>query len=503
MRKKYNMTKTALIILDGFWINNISLEENSIYKANTTNFDKLFNNLYTQLDASWLSVWIPEQQMWNSEVGHMTIWAWKIIRQSLVKINDLFSKNEFKNISSFQGGINHVLENNSILHLFILFGSGWVHSHSNHLIEILKIISKNIQVSLHLFGDGRDLEPQSMLGFYSEFEKNILSNYKNVVVSSISGRYYAMDRDDNWNRVKMAYDTIFFGNNKTSLTPKEFIVSQYEKQITDEFLTPTFFEWWYEIGNWDSIFFLNFRSDRARELTQSIMQKDFDWFETKKIENLYFASMTKYYKEFEWKYFVEDEKVTNCLAEVLQNNNLTQLHIAETEKFAHVTKFFNWGKQIVFEWEKDILIPSHKVATYDLDPEMSAEEIYQEFEKNALNYDFTLVNFANGDMVWHTWNMEASIKSVEKLDEIIWKIIYFSSKNNINLLITADHWNCEEMWSLDNPKTSHTLNKVPFWYIVDKEIIKTKSTWWLANIAPTILNIMKIEKLEWMDESLV
>ncbi|MDD5769772.1 MAG: 2,3-bisphosphoglycerate-independent phosphoglycerate mutase [Candidatus Gracilibacteria bacterium] len=497
------MQKVSLIILDGFGINNKTLEENAIYKADTPNFDKLFLNLYTSLDASGLAVGIPEGQMGNSEVGHMTIGAGKVIKQNLVKINESFKNNDFEKIQAFRDGIINAKNNTGVIHLLTLFGSGGVHSDQNHLIEILKIIPENLQISLHLFGDGRDLEPNSMLGLLEDFEKNILSNYKNVIISSISGRYFAMDRDNNWDRIKKAYDTIVFGENKTSLKPLEFVKNNYENNVFDEFLPPTFFECGAEINNFDSVFFLNFRSDRARELTQALIEKSFSEFKTKSLVNIFFVSMTKYYKEYDGNYFIIDEKVENCLGEVLQNNNLTQLHIAETEKFAHVTKFFNGGKQIVFEKELDILISSHKVATYDLDPEMSAGEIWGEFEKNANNLDFTVVNFANGDMVGHTGSLEASIKAVEKLDEIVGKLIDFCDKNDIDLLITADHGNCEEMGTLANPKTSHTTNFVPFWYIKNREVLPTKQTGGLSNIAPTILKLMGIENKFGMDESLI
>jgi 2,3-bisphosphoglycerate-independent phosphoglycerate mutase len=213
--------------------------------------------------------------------------------------------------------------------------------------------------------------------------------------------------------------------------------------------------------------------------------------------------MTKYYKEYTQNYFVEDEKLTNVLWEVLEKNHFTQLHIAETEKFAHVTKFFNGGNQIVFQWEKDILVPSHKVATYDQDPEMSAWEIWQEFQKNAKDFDFCVVNFANGDMVGHTGNMKACIQAIEKLDTIIWEMIDFCHLSDIHLCITADHGNCEEMWNSKNPKTSHTINQVPFWYIVNKKIIPTQKDGWLSNIASTLLDILWIKKPENMDKSLL
>lgn len=497
------MQKVSLIILDWFGINKKNLEENSITKANSETFNKLFSELTTSLDASGLAVWVPDWQMWNSEVGHMTIWAWRIIKQSLVKIDDSFDSNEFAKIESFKNWIENVIINKSNLHIFILFWHWGVHSHSSHLEKILKIIPININIYLHLFTDWRDLDPKSFLDLYTDFEKNVLKNFNNIKISSISWRYYAMDRDNNWDRIKQTYDEIVFWKNKTNLSIIDYVKQSYDNGLTDEFIIPASFNEWKQVLEGDSVFFLNFRSDRAKELTKVFVENEFKEFERKEFKNLYFVTMTKYNKEYNWDYFIEDEKITNCLGEVLQDNNLTQLHIAETEKFAHVTKFFNSGKQIVFNWEYDILIPSHKVATYDLDPEMSAWEILQAYLDNTLNYDFTVVNYANWDMVGHTWNMEASIKSVKKLDEVISKTIDFCNKNNIDLIITADHGNCEEMWNSINPKTSHTTNFVPLWYIKNWQVQKTKDFWWLANIAPTILDLMWIKKPSEMIDNLI
>ncbi len=487
------MKKTLLVILDWVWINNDTKHENPFHLERFPTFHWLLDELQTTLDASGRAVWIPDWQIWNSEVGHMTIGCWRVIPQSIVKIDDLLDENKFQNLPAFVAWINHVVKNNSTLHLFTLFGPGWVHSSDTHLEKILKIIPENIKVSLHLFGDGRDIEPKSMLELYKTFEKNIMSQYKNVRVSSISWRYFWMDRDNNWERVKLSYDQIVSKTNISNLSVDKYIENEYASWKTDEFITPAFFENGLNVENNDWVFFLNFRSDRAKQLTKVFVDLDFDWFERKNFENLYFATMTKYYKEYERVYFVEDEKITNVLWEVLENAWVKQLHIAETEKFAHVTKFFNGWLNNPFSNETDILIPSHKVATYDLDPEMSAGEIYDELVKNINNFDFTVVNFANWDMVGHTWNMEAVKTTLKKLDAIVSDLIKFASENDIELLITADHGNCEEMWTQDAPKTAHSTNFVPFWYISNGKIMPTLKTWGLANIAPTVLKIMWIE----------
>ena len=302
-----------------------------------------------------------------------------------------------------------------------------------------------------------------------------------------------MDRDNNWERVKLAYDQIVYKKNITNLWVAEYIENEYNSWKTDEFITSAFFENGLEVQDWDSVFFLNFRSDRAKQLTKVFVEKEFAEFERKNFENLYFATMTKYYKEYDRVYFVEDEKIANVLWEVLENAWVKQLHIAETEKFAHVTKFFNGWLNNPFPNETDILIPSHKVATYDLDPEMSAGEIYDKLKENILNFDFTVVNFANWDMVGHTWNMEAVKITLKKLDTIVFDLIKLATEKNIELFITADHGNCEEMWSDKCPKTAHTTNFVPFWYISNWIIQKTLPTGWLANIAPTVLKVMWIQ----------
>ena len=497
------MEKVLLIVLDGFWINKKTPEENAIDLAKTSTFQYLFSQLHTQLDASGAAVGLPDGQIGNSEVGHMTIGTGRIIKQNLVAIEDMLDDGSFAKIDEFKKWIDHCKKNNSNLHLLQLFGPWGVHAMDSHLKKILPLITEDVNVYLHLFGDGRDLDPRSAAWYMKEFEEYI-QKYPNVVISSLSGRYYAMDRDNNRERIQRSYDEIMFGQLQTNDKPSEYIEKSYEKEINDEFLVPVSFMDGAQIEDDDAIFFLNFRSDRARQMTQALMvsmdteeQEKYPTrektFITKNLNNIYLATMTRYYKEYTGNIFIKEFNIKNTLWEVLSNNERKQLHIAETEKFAHVTKFFNGDKQIVYDWEKDILIPSHKVATYDLDPDMSAQEIYDQVVEHAQNYDFTVVNFANGDMVWHTWVIESAEQAVTKLDELIKNTIDFCKKNNIHLLITADHGNCEEMGNSENPKTAHTTNQVPFWYIKDNSVQKTKSQWWLSDIAPTVLQIMNID----------
>lgn len=497
------MKKVALIILDGFGINTKKPKNNWIIQADSPVFKDLFSKLHSSLDASQKAVGLPVGQMGNSEVGHMTIGSWRIAKQSLVEIDDMLDNWSFAKLPEFKAGIKHCQENSSTLHLLQIFGPGGVHGMDSHLHKIIKIIPKDVNVSLHLFGDGRDLAPNSMLELMQEFEK-FLEKFPNVKISSLAWRYYAMDRDNNRERIQRSYDEIMFGQLQTSDTPSEYIAKQYELEITDEFITPVSFTRGEQVESDDAIFHLNFRSDRARELTQAIMismdKKNGDLYQarekniiTKRLSNIYFATMTKYFKEYDWPVFIKHIDIKNTLAEVISHNELRQLHLAETEKFAHVTKFFNGNKQIVRDGEKDILVPSHKVATYDLDPEMSAQEIYDEFISKANDFDFVVINFANGDMVGHTGKMAAVIKAIKKLDSLMGKIITFCDKNDFELLITADHGNSENMGTPELPVTAHTTNLVPLRYISHGKVQTTKKTWWLADIAPTVLKIMWIK----------
>lgn len=497
------MKKLALIILDGFGINTKTPKKNGIIQANSPVFKKLFKDQYATIDACGKAVGLPVGQMGNSEVGHMTIGSWRIIKQSLVEIDDMLDDGSFAKLPEFKAGIQHCKDNDSTLHLLQLFWPGGVHASDSHLKKILKLIPKDINVSLHLFGDGRDLAPNSMLDLMIDFEK-FLTKFPNVKISSLAWRYYGMDRDNNRERIQKSYDEIMFGQLQTSDTPSEYIAKQYEQLITDEFISPVSFTWWDQIESDDAIFHLNFRSDRARQMTQAMMvsidKKNADEYPTrdrgfmiKRLSNVYFAAMTKYYKEYNGPLFIKEQDVKNTLSEIISRKELRQLHLAETEKFAHVTKFFNGDKHIVFDGEKDILVPSHKISTYDLDPEMSAQEIYDEFIHRAKDFDFVVVNFANGDMVGHTGKIDAVVRAIKKLDTITGELIAFCNKNNYELLITADHGNSDDIGTPEAPMTAHSMNPVPCRYISKGKVQKLKAKWWLSDIAPTVLKIMWID----------
>ena len=342
-----------------------------------------------------------------------------------------------------------------------------------------------------------------------EFEA-FLASYPHIKIASLGGRYFGMDRDNNRERVQKAYDEIVFQQTQTSDTASEYIAKQYEAGKTDEFLPPVSFVGGEPISDGDAVFYYNFRTDRGRELTQAFMVSQFpekattyhQWtkdFITKPLNNIYLATMTQYYPEYDGIIFVKKEDITHTLSEVLSQHEIRQLHLAETEKYIYVTKNFNAEKDIVYDGQKNILIPSHKVATFDLDPEMSAQEIMDTFKTEVQSFDFFIINFANGDMVGHTGVMPATLKMVEKLDDIVQQIISLSKTFDVDILLTADHGNCEEMGSAEFPKTSHTTNPVPFWYIRQGEVQENiKITGGLSDFAPTVLALYGIKKPEEM-----
>ncbi len=495
------MKKLALIILDGVGINTKTPGENAVTLAKAPTLIWLFKKLTTQLEASGRAVGLPEWQMGNSEVGHMTIGTGRINKQYPVEIEDMLNDGSFAKLPEFKKWIEHCKKNNSKLHLLQIFGNGGVHAFGTHLYKIISLIPKEVPTFLHLFTDGRDSDPHAALGLMKDFQ-TFLQKYPHVTIASISWRYYGMDRDNNRERIQKSYDEIMFGQLQTSDTPCEYLEKQYELGLTDEFIPPVCFMEAEQVEDGDTIFHLNFRSDRGRQMTQAIMvscspqlAKEYptrptNGWTVKNLRNIYFVTMTKYYKEYDGNLFIKPIEVVNTLGEVISHNELRQLRIAETEKFPHVTKFFNGDKYIVYDGEKDIIVPSHKVATYDLDPEMSAEEITNEFLKNANDYEFIAVNFANGDMVGHTWVLTAAEQAIEKVDSCVAEIISFCKKNKYELLITADHGNCEEMGTPDHPMTAHTTNLVPFRYISNDEVMKTKAKGWLADVAPTVLKLM-------------
>jgi len=488
--------KAILVITDGIGYSN-KTKYNAFYNANKPTYDRLFKETpYSLIETYGLSVGLPEGQMGNSEVGHMTIGSGRILYQDLVKISLALEKNEFQNNEEFK----KLLNNSKRLHLIGLMSDGGVHSHIEHMIGIAKLASKeNKKVFLHLITDGRDVSPTSAKDYIDQIEK-ILD--ENISIATIGGRFYTMDRDNRWDRIKKGYLAIVEATPKTSLSPKEYIEESYKKDITDEFIEPTAFEGYEGFEDGDGVLTFNFRSDRMREIVTAIGDENFKEFD-KKHKKIYLVTMTEYDKNFPYPVLFKKEAPKNTLSEVIANNNLRQLHTAETEKYAHVTFFFNGGVEEPQKNESRVLIPSPKVKTYDEKPEMSANEVCDVVLKGMDNeYDFIVVNFANGDMVGHTGDFEAAKKAVECVDEQIGKILKKAKEKDYAVVLTSDHGNCEEMKDEEgNTLTNHTVGKV--WCFIEADGIKEVKDGGLNNIAPTILKLMQLPIPKEMDEALI
>ena len=482
---------TILTILDGYGLRE-EIHGNAVKLANNPVFEMLWNNYpHSQLEASGQAVGLPKGQMGNSEVGHMNIGAGRIVYQALELINKSIEDKDFFTNEELLKVINHTKENNSKLHLMGLISDGGVHSHINHLMAALELCKKEglSNVYLHLFTDGRDVLPQS--AYISKVEEKI-QELGIGSIATISGRYYAMDRDNNYDRLKKAYDAMVYGIGETTLSIKEYIDNSYKNEVIDEFFIPAVFNKNGIIEENDGIIVFNFRKDRLREILTAITNKDFDDMEVTKFNNVKTVTMMPVVESVKAANAFSDPVLTNILGEYIEKLGKSQLRIAETEKYAHVTFFFDGGKEVDYQNEKKILIPSPKVATYDIKPEMSAYEVTDELLNELENFDLVILNFANGDMVGHTGVLEAAIKAVESVDECLGKIYNKVQELNGTLIVTADHGNCEEMLDKnDNILTAHTTNPVPF-IVTNKNISLDNGK--LGDIAPTILEIMNIEK---------
>ena len=487
------MKKIMLCILDGIGVTN-NKQGNAFYNAKTPNIDKLLNNYpNTLLEASGESVGLPKGQMGNSEVGHMTIGGGKVIFQSLEYINQKINNNNFKNNEVFLNVINHVKNNNSRLHLIGLLSDGGVHSHINHLFALLDMCKENnvTDVNIHVITDGRDTLPTSGINYITKLEEKINELNLGKIVS-LSGRYYAMDRDNRYDRIKKYYDTIVNGENYTNKNIKDIININYKNNITDEFIEPVLLNKDGVIKENDGVIIYNFRPDRLREILTVLTDNTFDNFKTNEFNNLNIVSMMMVSEKLNTKFAFEIDRIDNPLGLYLDNLGYSQLRIAETEKYAHVTYFFDGGKERELKYSKRILVPSPKVATYDLKPEMSAKEINDELLKELSNkkYDLVVLNYANGDMVGHTGDYKATIKAVEVVDTYLGDLIDKFS-DEYTFIITADHGNCEKMLNEDNSiNTAHTNNRV-FLIITDKNLKLQEGI--LADIAPTILDLFNLE----------
>ena len=495
-----------LMILDGFGINEKE-DGNAVKLANTPNIDKLMKKYQTtKIYTSGLRVGLPDGQMGNSEVGHTNIGAGRIVYQELTKITKSIEDGDFFAIPEFIEAIENCKKYNSKLHILGLVSDGGVHSHIRHLYGLLEMAKRRDfeNVYVHCFLDGRDTPPASAEGYITDLEEKMKE--KGIgKIASISGRYYAMDRDKRWERVKKCYDALVKGEGNKYASATIAIENSYQKEVFDEFVEPTVIcngeTPIATIGEHDSVIFFNFRPDRAREITRAIVDPKFDGFETKKMET-YFVCFTNYDETMpNVKIAFKKEPLVNTFGEVVSKNGLKQLRIAETEKYAHVTFFFNGGEEKQYPGEDRILVPSPKVATYDLQPEMSAPIVTEKVVEaiNEDKYNAIILNFANPDMVGHTGSLPAAIKAVETIDECVQKVVDAMLAHNGTILITADHGNCEQMidYKTGEPHTAHTTNPVPLILVTNDETLKVKSGK-LADLAPTMLEILGIEKPEEM-----
>ena len=492
---------TALIILDGWGISNKS-EGNAVKIANTPNFDR-FKILYPhmEINASGIDVGLPDGQMGNSEVGHLNIGAGRIVYQELTRITKAIEDGDFFENESFLRAIENVKKNNSALHLLGLLSDGGVHSHINHIKGLIDLAKKNNvdKVYLHAFMDGRDTAPNSGIKYIEEIEK-YMAEVGVGKIATISGRYYAMDRDNRWDRVEKAYDALVKGEGVQSKSARAIMEESYSNGITDEFVLPSMLvdegKSIVSIKDSDSIIFFNFRPDRARELTNAFTKKDFNDFE-RDLLNLYYVTMTKYDERFKnVDIAFKPQGIENTLGEYLSKQGKKQLRIAETEKYAHVTFFFNGGVEKENEGEDRILVPSPKVATYDLKPEMSSYEVtdklLEAIDKDY--YDLIVLNYANADMVGHTGVIEAATKAVEAVDVNLGRVIDKILSKGGKALITADHGNAEKMIDEKTHEvfTAHSTNPVPL-IVVGEGNVSLEKTGRLSDLAPTLLNMMNIE----------
>ena len=492
--------KVILLILDGWGVTQ-DPSVSAIFNAKTPFINSLYD-LYpsSELRTDGEHVGLPDGQMGNSEVGHMNLGAGRIVYQNLAKINIAVREGKLAKETELIKAFNYAKENNKNVHLLGLISDGGIHSHINHAKGLLDAAHKNNvnNVYLHAFTDGRDCDPKS--GKY--FIKDIEEHMKNTTgeLATITGRYYSMDRDNRWERVKLTYDALVEGIGEKSVNALDSINESYQENITDEFIKPIIMvdendKPKASIKKDDVVIFFNFRTDRGRQLTEVLSQNNNEEYNMHKIP-LYFVTLTNYDKTFkDIKVVYNSENIENTLGEVLENANKKQIRIAETEKYPHVTFFFSGGREKEFDGEKRLLCPSPKVATYDLKPEMSAYEIRDaivpELEKGEV--DFVCLNFANGDMVGHTGVFEAAVKACETVDHCSKEVINTGLKNGYTTLLIADHGNCETMMNPDgSPHTAHTTNPVPI-VLIDKEL-KLINNGVLGDIAPTILELMGLEQ---------
>ena len=499
-----------LMILDGFGIND-NEQGNAVKLARTPNIDKLMKTCpTTTIYTSGLKVGLPDGQMGNSEVGHTNIGAGRIVYQELTKITKSIEDGDFFSIPEFNKAIENCRKYNSKLHIMGLLSDGGVHSHIRHLYGLLELAKRKDfeNVYVHCFMDGRDTPPASGEGYIAKLEEKMKE--KGIgKIATISGRFYAMDRDKRWQRIQKAYDAMVKGEGVKATSAIQAVESSYQKEIFDEFIEPTVIcngeTPVAKIEPHDSVIFFNFRPDRAREITRTLVDTNFNEFDIRKDLNLCFVCMTPYDETLEnVEIAFKKEALKNTFGEYISKHGLTQLRRAETEKYAHVTFFFtfffNGGEEKQYPGEDRILVPSPKVETYDMKPEMSAVEVTDKVVEaiNSKKYDCIILNYANPDMVGHTGSLDAAIKAVETIDTCVGRVLEAVNAQNGVVMITADHGNCEQMidYKTGEPHTAHTTNPVPL-ILVGMDNAKLKEGK-LADLAPTMLEIMGLDKPEEM-----
>jgi 2,3-bisphosphoglycerate-independent phosphoglycerate mutase len=499
--KKFKNTPLALIILDGFGHSD-KTEGNAIALANTPHFDEwLAKYPHTLIDGSGRSVGLPTGQMGNSEVGHLNMGAGRIVHMDISRIDVAIETGAFFNNPALMTAMNHANENNSALHLIGLVGWGGVHAYQEHIYALLRMAKeRNVErVFVHAFLDGRDTAPDSGAGFVAELESKI-QEYGVGKIATLIGRYYAMDRDKRWERTEKAYQLLVRGEGRKRQHAVEAIRESYQEGITDEFMHPVVLSDENQqpvatIKDKDSVVFFNFRADRARQITRALTEADFNGFDVSDRPEVLFTCMTQYNYAFNLPVAFGPESHEEILADVFAEAGIRNLRIAETEKYAHVTFFFNGGEEKEFPGEKRILIPSPKVATYDLQPEMSAYELTEALLKEISSdeFDTFIINYANADMVGHTGFLDAAIKAVETLDTCVGRVVDAICAKGGTVIITADHGNVEQMIDSQTgqPFTAHTTNLVPF-ILIDNYRGKLHEGGSLQDVAPTMLAILGI-----------
>jgi 2,3-bisphosphoglycerate-independent phosphoglycerate mutase len=493
----------ALIILDGFALRGERMG-NAVAQANKPNFERFWNKYpHSTLQASGEAVGLPEGQMGNSEVGHLNIGAGRIVYQSLTRVNVAIREGEFEKNQTFLDAINHAKENDKALHLFGLLSDGGVHSHIQHLYALLKLAADEglKKVYIHGFLDGRDVGPKTAEKYIKEAQEK-MKEYGVGEFATISGRYYSMDRDKRWDRVEKSYRAMVYGDGPSYSDPLDLVEDNYKNGIFDEFVIPSVItrdngEPVATIEDNDSVIFYNFRPDRAIQISNTFTNKDFRSFDRGPghPQNLHFVCFTHFSETVDGYVAFKPNNLDNTIGEVLAQNNLKQLRIAETEKYPHVTFFMSGGREEKFPGEERILINSPKVATYDLQPEMSAYEVTDALLKEieADNFDAIILNFANPDMVGHSGMLEPTMKAIETVDECLGRIVDLIIQKGGHAIITADHGNADEVVTLEgNPMTAHTTNPVPV--IVTKEGDELREDGILADLAPTMLDLLGVEK---------